>query len=465
LIADCDLKHQDEDTVLLYQNYQDILRAQNAIDFDDLLLLAHSLLINFPKIAGLYRRSFLGICIDEAQDLNYAQYQFLVALANGNFANIMMVGSPNQSVFHFNGSSPDYMDKHFIRDFKPVTVVELNENYRSSKAVLSAVKIVFPDADLNIAGTVKDGVFEFEKPGLKDENEEAKWVVDKIKGLIALKHHNDIEGDITYEKIAVLARNKYVFNVLETQLGESNLPFYYKMTPGAMQFESDLMKIFDLALRIRINPQDRLHKDRLLKRLNIGATDNISLGLEVVIPQITDELNKKLITLVAGLSDDGSDIKPALESFRDSLIIEDENENNMIFNDINDLLRHWHNYAKSTDNKSLHHFKNSMALGRTHPLTQQSGITLSTVHSVKGLEFDIVFIIGMDDETFPDYRAVRNGGIEITQEKNNLYVAFTRAKRFLYVTWPQKRMMPWGGYKNRKISRFLKVFNDSEHRY
>ena len=88
-----------------------------------------------------------------------------------------------------------------------------------------------------------------------------------------------------------------------------------------------------------------------------------------------------------------------------------------------------------------------------------SGITLSTVHTMKGQEFDIVFVIGMDDETFPDYRAVRRGGIEMTQEKNNLYVAFTRAKRFLYVTWPQKRMMPWGDYKSRNISRFLNDFN------
>ncbi len=77
---------------------------------------------------------------------------------------------------------------------------------------------------------------------------------------------------------------------------------------------------------------------------------------------------------------------------------------------------------------------------------------------MKGQEFDIVFIIGMDDETFPDYRAIRSGGIELTQEKNNLYVAFTRSKRFLFVTWPQKRKMPWGAEKNRIISRFLKEF-------
>ncbi len=456
LIADSELEQHtdDENLVLLYQNYQDILRAQNAIDFDDLLLLAYSLLVNYPKTASLYRRSFFAICVDEAQDLNNAQYQLLLALANGEFTNIMMVGDPNQSIYHFNGSSPDYMDKQFVRDFNPV-IVELNENYRSSKKVLEAAEKIIPDAEY-IMETVKEGIFKIN--GLKDEEAEAQWVVGKIKELIALKKHDDIEGEITCEKIAVLARNKYIFNPIETQLKEANLPFYYKMTPGAIQFESDLMNIFDLALRVRLNPQDSLHKQRLLSRLKIKTTEN--MNLEDIISQISDELNKNLIILVTELSDEGSNLKQVLEKFKDNLSVDDENEKYMIFNDIDELLKHWRNYAKNTDNKSLHQFKNAMALGQTHPLTQHSGITLSTVHTMKGQEFDIVFLIGMDDETFPDYRAVRSGGIEMTQEKNNLYVALTRAKRFLYVTWPQKRMMPWGDYKTRKISQFLKVFND-----
>ena len=447
-------KHtDDENIVLLYQNYQDILHAQNAIDFDDLLLLAHSLFINFPNTAALYRRSFYSICVDEAQDLNNAQYQLLLALANGEFTNIMMVGDPNQSIYHFNGSSPDYMDKKFVRDFKP-RIVELNENFRSSKAVLSAAKIIVPDAEY-ITGTVKEGHFEIN--GFKDEVAESQWIVDKIAELIALKKHKDIEGDISYEKIAVLARNKYIFKPLEIQLKENTIPFYYKITPGAIQFESDLMKIFDLALRVRLNPQDILHKQRLLTRLRVESSEN--LNLDYLIPHVLDDLNRSIIKLVTELNDDGSNLKKALEKFKGNLRIEDENEKYMILHDIEELLKHWHNYAKKTDSKSLHQFKNSMALGQTHPLSQHSGITLSTVHTMKGQEFDIVFLIGMDDETFPDYRAVRSGGVEMAQEKNNLYVAFTRAKRFLYVTWPQKKMMPWGDYKARKISRFLKVFH------
>ena len=181
----------------------------------------------------------------------------------------------------------------------------------------------------------------------------------------------------------------------------------------------------------------------------------VKSNLDDLILLIPNGLNKEIVTLVKDLSDDGSNLKQRLKKFKNSLTIKDENEKYMIFNDIDELLRHWQNYAKKTDIKSLHQFKNSMALGKTHPLTQHPGITLSTVHTMKGQEFDIVFIIGVDDETFPDYRAVRNGGIEMTQEKNNMYVAFTRAKRFLYVSWPQKRMMPWGDYKNRRISRFL----------
>lgn len=451
LIADNELEQHtdDKNIVLLYQNYQDILRSQNAIDFDDLLLLAYSLLINYPKTAALYRRSFFAICIDEAQDLNNAQYQFLLALVNGDFTNVIMVGDPNQSIFHFTGSSPDYMDKHFVHDFNPI-IVELNENYRSSKAVLSATKKIIPDAE-DTAETVKEGLFEMHC--LEDENAEARWVVNKIKGLITSKKHDDIEGDITFEKIAVLARNKYVFNKLETLLDENDLPFYYKMTPGPIRFESNLMKTFDLALRFKLNPQDTLHRNRLFKLLNIIPVETTEL--QVVASELNRGMEQQLLEVVIKLNEDGSNFKKELESFKSNITIQDDNERRMVLNDIEELLKHWLNYAKKTDNISLSQFRNAMALGQTHPLAQHNGITLSTVHTMKGQEFDIVFLIGMDDETFPDYRAIRSNGIELTQEKNNLYVAFTRAKRFLYVTWPQKRLMPWDDYKNRKISRFL----------
>ena len=366
-----------------------------------------------------------------------------------------MVGDPNQSIYHFNGSSPDYMNVEFVNDFSPI-VIELLENYRSSISVLSAAKKIMPDAEY-IEGTVKNGIFEIYKA--EDQKDEALWVVDKINKLIELGIHEDIEGKITYEKIAVLARNKYVFSNIEAAFVDNELPFYYKMTPGAVKFETEIMVIFDLALRVKLNPFDRLHKLHLIKILKIDVSINDLNDLMSYIDSIGDSNIRNILTLVDELRDDGSNLNMIFEKFIKDIIIEDENEKTMVMNDINELLMHWYNYAKKTDNTNLLQFKNAMALGQTHPLTQHSGITLSTVHTMKGQEFDIVFIIGMDDETFPDYRAIKQGGVELVQEKNNCYVAFTRSKRFLYVTWPSSRMMPWGDVKKRRISRFLSCFH------
>lgn len=445
---------EDEDLVLLYTTYQDILNSQNAIDFDDLILLTYNLFIQNPKIAALYRRTYEYICIDEAQDLNYAQYQLLRSITVGEHRNIMMVGDPNQSIFAFNGSSSDYMTQMFVEDFQP-EIIELKENYRSSKSVLQAAERIIPDT-CDILNTVREGIFEIHE--MDDEECEAKWIVEKITELIKLAKHDDIEGNITHEKIAILGRNKYVFNHLTAVFVKKGLPFYYKITPGAIQFESKLMKIFDMSLRVKLNPEDTLHWYRLLELSNNAEAKN----LKELSMCIDNEEYKEVINTVINFSNDGSNLILLLNKFSKSIeensYIENDNEKMMILNDIEELLRHWHEYAKRTDKKSLQQFKNSMALGKTHPLAQKNGITLSTIHTMKGQEYDIIFLMGMDDETFPDYRAIKSRGIEMVQEKNNAYVAFTRSRRFLYVTWPAKRLMPWNDFKNRKISRFLKSF-------
>ena len=455
-ITDIESHTEDEDTILLYREYHDILRTQNAIDYDDLLLLAFQVFKEFPKIASLYRRSFFAICIDEAQDLNNAQYQFLRALTKNELKNVMMVGDPNQAIFHFNGSSPDYMDKEFVKDFNP-QIIELTENYRSSKAVLKAANKLIPNTE-SIEIIAKEGVFKLYK--VANENSEAKWVINKINEIISSKTNNEIEGEISYDKIAVLARNKYLFKSLEEEFQKINLPYYYKMTPGALKFESKIMQIFDLALKIKLNPADNLHLIRLLKLLSLNLENNIELS--EIISQLEGSEQKQIVELVKSLDVDGSNFIKSIEDYKKQISESNDNEKKMIFNDIDELVKHWHIYAKNTDNKSLHQFKNAMALGKTHPMTEHNGITLSTVHTMKGQEFDIVFIIGMDDETFPDYRAVRVGGVELTQEKNNLYVAFTRAKRWLYVTYPAQRTMPWRETKRRNVSRFLKNFSCDE---
>lgn len=445
----------DEDFVLLYRTYQDILISQNAIDFDDLILLTYNLFASHPTVSSLYRRTYEYICIDEAQDLNSAQYQLLKILTSNEHQNVMMVGDPNQSIFAFNGSSSDFMTINFVEDFSP-KIIELKENYRSSKMVLNAADKIMPNSN-DISNTIIEGVFGIHKAD--DEDNEALWIYNKIQDLVSLKKHNDIEGEITYEKIVILARNKYVFNQLDNLFKDKGISFYYKITPGNIKFESSIMRIFDLSLRVKLNPQDSLHFNRLNDLLKVKQINDINI---LSISSDINEIEKEIIKSVILLKDDGSNFKLTIENLfkfiSESEYITDDNEKKMILNDITELLKHWKNYAVKVDNKSLHNFKNSMALGQTHPSTQVKGVTLSTVHTMKGQEYEIVFLMGMDDETFPDYRAVKKGGAELIQEKNNLYVAFTRAKRFLYISWPSKRLMPWGDSKNRNISRFLKDF-------
>jgi DNA helicase II / ATP-dependent DNA helicase PcrA len=455
------LKEKDgEDLVLLYNSYQEILTSQNAIDFDDLIKLCYHLFTNNPSVAALYRRTYEYICIDEAQDLNFAQYQLLKSITGSEYKNVMMVGDPNQSIFAFNGSLPDYMNKYFIKDFSP-KIIELKENYRSSKEIVKAAEKIIPGSS-DIVNMVIPGIFEIN--GIEDEEREANWIVDKIQELVSVKTHDDIEGEIIYEKIAILARNKYVFTTLETKLKENKIPFFYKITQRSINYESKTMNVFDLALRVKLNPSDNLHWLRLLAMLDISGVEN----LQLLVQEIKIEHYKKAVELVMNLKEDGANIKKSFNEFgkyiKDCNSLSEDDERKMILDEIEDVLKHWYHYAKKNERRSLHQFKNAMALGQTHPLTQNIGIALSTVHTMKGQEYDIVFLMGMDDGTFPDYRAIKSGGIEITQEKNNTYVAFTRARRFLYVTYPKSRLMPWGDKKQRGVSRFLKVFYDQNHR-
>ena len=438
-------KHtEDDNIILLYRSYQELLRRQNAIDFDDLLLETYRLFIDYPHIASLYRRSYFGICIDEAQDLNHAQYNLLLALCGNEYKNIMLVGDPKQSIYYFNGSSSKFMLKNFIDDFEAKRY-ELSENFRSSKEVIRASnKIISLSDDKVLSNTPYNG--EFEIKACSTEEEEAQCVIDKIQKLIAIKTHDEIEGQISLEKMVVLARNKYVFKNIESRLRSENIPYHYKMAPGAIKFESDVMKIFNLKLKLKLNPQDILHKEQL---------DDMNIK--------NNEFASKIDILLKNLKDDGSNLIKLFDGFIEELkIIDNIDKVNMIRNDINELKNHWLKYAKNSNNRSLLQFKNAMALGQTYTDTEEIGLTLSTVHTMKGQEFNIVFLIGMDEGTFPDYRAIQKGGIELDQEKNNLYVAFTRAKRFLYVTYPEKRTMPWGGVKHRTISSLLKNFSDKQ---
>lgn len=440
-IPDEDLYESSQDEVILYFAYRNLMQSMNAIDFDDMLLLVYKLFTTNVRIADLYRRNYDYICIDEAQDLNNAQYRLLRSLANDGYKNVMMVGDAKQSIYAFNGSSQEYMLKHFVKDYNPV-VFELSENYRSAREILAYANKIIPGANAVMDAQIEGMCKEYTLPS---DDAEIDKIVELINKLLKQKKLRFVEHSITEDDITVLARNKYILEPLEKKLVESGIPFYYKNTSKVYKPQSTHGQYFETLLSLRINPQDVMHEQQ--------AKSIEKLGLN---QELCDAIKKG----VKDIRDDGSNFRTVLQSInkeieRIAFGQEEDDELIMAYKDFAFVDSQWVAYAKTNANRNIQSFRNAMTLGTTNIDVEQHGISLSTVHTMKGQENNIVFLMGMDDNTFPDYRAVIQGGNAMDQERNNLYVAITRAKRYLFITYPTQRTMPWGGVYNRIRSRLL----------
>src|SRR3990167_1357670 len=452
----------DEIDRKIFEGYQAELRASGAVDFDDLLLLSYQLFEERPKIADFYRRLYRFICIDEAQDLNGAQYGVLRALCGDEYKNVMMVGDKKQSIYCFNTADPRYMDE-FTNDFDAM-VIELHENFRSSRAVVEAAKKLdsayLAEVDkLPIKGTVELLIGE-------NEDDEAKLVLQKINELCK-NGHPDVEEPIRLESCAVLGRTRYTLLKIEEKLREQNLP-YYKQLKADHESESNLALEFELCLRLLVNPKDQLHLDVLQKKWGIESLAQKAKekravsGLEFIAHLASQSIDKKAIVITKATSEllasNGIIRMPNALDILDEYgkNSADEDDKRAIWEDIKVLRGEWNRFLRIERESAndLASFLTHMALG-TMQQPRQDGLALLTVHSSKGLEFDVIFVVGMSDGTFPDYRANQNGKTK-AEEKRNAFVAVTRSKRLLYLSYPQSKIMPWGSPRNQIPSPFLK---------
>lgn len=440
-IPDEELYGSSQEGVILYFAYRSLMQSMNAIDFDDMLLLVYRLFTTNVRIADLYRRNYNYICIDEAQDLNNAQYRLLRSLANDGYNNVMMVGDAKQSIYAFNGSSNEFMLKFFVADYNP-TVFELDENFRSAREILEYANKIIPGANDVMSAKIQGMCKEYPA---QTEDAEINIVISLIIKLLKQKKLKYIERDITEDDITVLARNKYILEPLEKKLEELSLPFYYKNTSKVYKPLSIHGQYFESLFSLHINPQDVMHERQGKSIEKLG---------------VNEELSESIRRGVGAIRDDGSNFRTVLQGIKDEIQrlasnkVEDD-ELIMAYKDFEFIDSQWVAYAKTNTNHTIQSFRNAMTLGTTNVDVEHHGISLSTVHTMKGQENNIVILMGMDDNTFPDYRAVQQGGNAMDQERNNLYVAITRAKRYLFITYPLQRSMPWGGVYSRSRSRLL----------
>lgn len=438
---------------LIYSEYARKLIDQNAMDFDDILFFAYRILTENPSVVRVYNSLYRYICIDEAQDLNFAQYQVIKALCGDSFNNVMMVGDANQSIYGFNGSDSDFMTKFFLSDFLPV-IYKLNDNYRSAKRIVEFAN------HLEHYDSVTNYVYEGELLAIKlaDESAEASFVADKIEELIQ-NGHSDVEGQLSLNRMAVIARNKYVFSYLEKELSARNIPFSFKKNLTGINNESDYMRVFGLAIRILINRRDYIHLSQLKSMVGFSYnTTKNEDGISILREVLTKTAYESMVPALEILNKEVLNFSTALNCIENILPSFDDDERYLISMDIQQWRNHWSRYCMFVpkENRTLTSFRNQISLGKTREIEDNNGIALLTAHMSKGLQFDVVFIIGLSEGTFPDYRAVKTGGSQLSQEMNNMYVAVTRAKRLCYMTYPARKRMPWGDIKTQHPSRYIK---------
>ncbi len=460
-------KYADNNKFLsIYRAYQEALIESGGIDFDDILVYAYQILRDQPWCGDIYRAKYKHICVDEAQDLNKAQYEFIKILCGERIKSVLMVGDRNQMIYGFNGSSHEYFSENFYKDFKPAKYI-LKKNYRSSKAVIHLANKIKQGSQLEA-----DFAFEgrSEIKALEDENAEAIWICNKIKELQEdeLSDQDQIEGGVSLDKMVVIARNRFVFKTLEEHLKKQNI--LYLFTKGERQIEPSSIfgKVLDLAIRLRLNKKDWVNGKKLRAVLKIDAGDirgeentlsefaQSALKSDIPMPDI----QSKLLLAIQALDVNAPNIPGLYKEFENLIQGSNELDNDELNND--ELERSWLELQEFRDcwrqSKiqglgSLSAFRNAMTLGQLHGNSSKFGLTLSTVHTMKGLEKDIVFLMGMCEGIFPDYRS--RSDQEIEEEKNNVNVAVTRAKRWIYITYPSQRKMPWGDTKLQKPSRFV----------
>lgn len=440
----------------IYESYNNLLISNRVMDFDDILFYAYRILIEAPRVAENYTRLYKYILIDEAQDLNDAQYKIIRALTRG-FNNLMLVGDSAQSIYGFNGSDSNIMTQDFIKDYDPKVFV-LTENFRSTSEIIKAANRIQPTSNSHTVFPLKGKV---EVQQFEDEEAEAKWITDKIK--LLLKDGSPwIERDVKLNDIAVIARNRYLFKEIEKNFQNQDLDYSFGSSSASLECETLEMRIFETGLRVIANPFDDLHYGEVNSYLSReNKSENFLHDLLSNRAINNPELNIGIINSVIDawliLKEDEQNFIKALNKIEQTILgAKNLNEDfqYLIQNDIKLWKERWNRYCSHsvTGERKLSYFRNQVSLGKFNT-NNTSGISLLTVHMSKGLEYEIVFIIGLTQGTFPDYRAKTSS--QRKEEQNNMFVAITRAKRECYLTYPSMKMMPWGTLKKQIPSEYL----------
>ncbi len=473
-----------EMTARLYGEYQKKLYSNNAVDFDDIILLTVRILEQFEDAREFYQRKFRYVLIDEYQDTNLLQYR-LAALLAGRYENICVVGDDDQSIYRFRGATIENI-LNFEQEFRGARTIRLEQNYRSTQTILNAANAVIAN-NLGRKGKTLWTKNDTGEPiciyEAYSEGEEA----DFVSGKILAKGRSGRFGDY-----AVLYRTNAQSNAIEYSFKRNGIP--YRIVGGTRFFDRAEIKDMLAYLWVINNHSDDY---RLLRIINNPARGLGDKTMEVVSRLATAEqkpiysviadcdsynplekVAKKLKVFYELIEDCGKLLADgmALDAFYDELLIrtgyvqmlvsKPTEENQTRLENVRELKSSILSYMENTDEPTLSGFLEEIALYTDIEQYDPSAdaAVMMTMHSAKGLEFPNVFLVGFEEGLFPGMRAIGDQE-EMEEERRLCYVAITRAKKQLYISHARQRML-YGRTNAAMPSRFLRELPDDllEHK-
>jgi len=456
----------DEQVAEIYLEYQRRLQKSAAMDFDDLLGRTVEIFQISPEVLERYQNRFLHILVDEYQDTNPVQNELVIQLAKKN-RNVCVVGDQDQSIYAFRSADIRNIIEFELR-FPDVTVILLEQNYRSTQMILNAANTVIANnmsrkpKNLWTGGEVGEKIVRYKA---ENETDEANWVVTEIRRI-----HED--KNIPWKEIAVFYRTNAQSRVVEEQLVRSQIP--YKVIGGTRFFDRKEVKDALAYLRTVINPNDEVSVKRVINTPKRGVGDSSIAKLEtwanVNGENLVDMLERAPEAGITGKAVSGlnqfSRILDQARSFlgegpssilREILdasgyIADLESQHSVDADSRIENLSELIGMAEGFTDTSA--FLEEVSLvSDTDGLNDDSSVSLLTLHSAKGLEYPAVFIVGLEDGIFPHVRSLGDPS-ELEEERRLAYVGITRAEKRLYLTHAWSRTL-YGSTQYNPVSRFL----------
>ena len=463
-----------EKIATVYELYQKRLKENNAIDFDDIINYTIRILMENEDILEYYSNKFKYVLVDEYQDTNKAQFTLITLLASKH-GNITVVGDNDQGIYSFRGADISNI-LNFEKDFPGTRIIKLEQNYRCTGNILKAANSVIKNNEVKYKKELWTQNEEGNLPKVyqaDNEYDEGTYIVTQIEHLKREEYYKNSD-------FAILYRMNTQSRAIEDILRRENIP--YKIIGGLKFYERKEIKDIIAYLRLIQNSADNLSLKRIINehKRGIGKTslekiEELAIQNEISMYEVIKNADNYGLNRVYLNSREFINVIEELKNKKEQLVISElikmtlkktgytkalENENtieaeNRIEN-LEELLTVAIEFEKENAENSLSSFLEGITLSSDLDDVEDSedSVTLMTLHSAKGLEFPVVFLVGMEEGIFPGYKSISEPK-ELEEERRLCYVGITRAKEFLYLTCSKQRTI-FGSTSYNPVSRFLK---------